>query len=374
MKQHTITPSQQGNTTRNITIPPVKEHIKAGFQALVSFYRWLVSGALLINITRQIVMTGGNVAESAFLLATLWVITNAVAHTLLTWCMSAHSIELINYLSVIAFSALPELIIIPVVIICLSHWVVAINHKSKISGTWAILYTIPALFFLVLTIIAITRFVSTGGTNFIPASGPELVIRCLSGWFYAVINMLNKKLGEPYYASQLNERDTEISQLKARIETLVTEYSTEKQNLLASHTAEIEKLALLLKTQSQQVNLLAERASTLELRGLENYQKVVEEWLNRGVKTVTIEEIMAVTGHSKRQINRAKLETDRRNSNRIRVSSVVEWLKIAPLPETPIPGNNQSNGHTNGYSNGHLIDGENDTPPFGLPVYTAALE
>ena len=265
-------------------------------QKLISFYKGFVSGMWFVSIVRQVIVTSGNIAESAFLAATLWIITNAVTHTLLTWYISAHTIELINYLSVIAFSALPELIIIPVVIICLSHWIVAINHKSKISATWAILYTIPAVFFLVLTIIAITRFVSTGGTNFIPASGPELVIRCLSGWFYAVINMLFKKIGEPHYASKLTDRDTEISQLKAEIDKLVADYSTEKQNLLTSHIAEIENLTLLLKTSTQQVNQLAERASTLELRGLENYQKVVEEWLNRGVKTVTVEEIMAVTG------------------------------------------------------------------------------
>jgi hypothetical protein len=337
----------------------MKQHTKTACQKLVSLYRWFISGIWFVNIVRQIIVTGGNIAESAFLLATLWVIINAVGHSLLLWFMPIHAIELFNFLSAIAFSALPELIIIPVIITCFSHWSTAYKYKSRISTVWGVLYSIPAAFFLVMTVFTITTFVSTGGTHFVPADGIQLVIRCLSGWLYAVVNMLFQKLGEPHYASKLTERDTEIERLKAEMSKLKTDYSTEKQNLLASHSHEIENLTLLLKTQSEQVNRLAEKATSLELRGLEYYPNVTTEWLNQGIKTVTVDEIVRITGHSRRRINAAKLETDRRNSKLIRVSSIIEWLKIAPLPETPVPSNGHSNGHKEG-----------DTDPLELQALT----
>ena len=346
-------------------------------QKLISFYKGFISGMWFVSIMRQCIITGGNIAESAFLLATLWVIVNAVAHTMVLWVIDAHTIELINNLSAIAFSALPELIIIPVIIVCYGHWHTAIKYKSLASGTWAILYSIPALFFLVMTIITITTFVSTKGTQFVPMDGFQLVIRCLSGWMYAVVNMLFQKLGEPHYASKLDERDTAIAQLKTRIETLTAEYSQEKEMLLTSHStkietliaeysAEKENLTSLLKTQSVQVKQLSARASSLVRDSLENYPIVLNEWLEKGKKTASISEIEKATGHSKRRINAAiekgLLVKDPRNKDFIRVSSVIEWLKIAPLPDTLI----SSNGH----SNGHAI--ESDIDPFGLPIVTIA--
>lgn len=81
-----------------------------------------------------------------------------------------------------------------------------------------------------------------------------------------------------------------------------------------------------------------------------------------------------VTGHSKQRINGAiksgKLQKDNRNKDLIRVSSVVEWLKIAPIPDTPIPPNWQTNEWsklglkpaTNGHHSGQ------NTDPLFLPM------
>src|SRR2546430_8684766 len=140
----------------------MKHRLKGYCQRAYAGYNWLISGKPLVSFVRQLTITSGNIAESAFLLATLWVITNAVAHTLLTWFMSIRLIELFNYFAVIAFSALPELIAIPIIVVCFTHWCTAVKRKDKVACVWAILYSIPTTVFVVMTIWAITSFVSTG--------------------------------------------------------------------------------------------------------------------------------------------------------------------------------------------------------------------
>jgi len=303
-------------------------------------WQYIFNGHFIVSFVRWVVVTGGNIAESAFLLATLWVTVNAVAHTLLTWFMPVRMIELLNYLSVIAFSALPELIIIPVIGVCFSHWVLFKQHKNRSACTWGILYTIPTIVFLIMTILTITMFVSTGGTHFVPATGWQLVVRCLSGWMYAAVNMLFQKLGEPHYASLMTKKDAEIKRLNAELEQLKLENETELNELKSSYSIEREELLIELNSQNEQINQLSERASSLSREPLLNYPIVAIDWMENRKRTVSIDELIAATGVTKQKIAAAirsgKLQKDNRNKDLIRVSSVIEWLKSIPIIETSI--------------------------------------
>jgi hypothetical protein len=63
-----------------------------------------------------------------------------------------------------------------------------------------------------------------------------------------------------------------------------------------------------------------------------NYPRVASEWLAAKRKTVTIDEIVMVTGHAKRKVVKAPFKRSTRNPDLVLVSSVMEWLKTAPLP------------------------------------------
>jgi len=345
----------------------------------------------VVNIVRQIVITGGNIAESLFLLATLWVITNAVAHTLVTWILSNHDIELVNNLSTVAFGALPELILISVICTCYNHWSVTCKRKSIASGIWATLYTLPALFFVVITVSAITTFVSTKGTQTIPMDSSWLVIRCLSGWCYAVVNMLFKKLGEPHYASQFESLGAALTRKQEEIERLTSHFENALQTANSNFTIamqskqsefeyqintvvarEIERLQNLLEAKSLQVEKLSERASSLERDELASYPKVRSLWVEKAKRTVSIDEIAEVTGLSKQRIRSAitsgKIVRDNRNKDVFRVASVVEWLKSIPAEKTTTSGPlsvTKSEQHTDPLpaTNGHR---KKDTQPLEL--------
>lgn len=65
---------------------------------------------------------------------------------------------------------------------------------------------------------------------------------------------------------------------------------------------------------------------------LNDYPRIASEWLAKDQKSATIEEIMEVTGLSKRQVNKAALQRTPRNQDLILIASVIEWLKTAPKP------------------------------------------
>jgi hypothetical protein len=170
-----------------------------------------------------------------------------------------------------------------------------------------------------------------------------IVTRALAGFLYAITSLLYWQLGHEQEADRLAERDTAISQLQARIEALNQSFETK-----------VVELSNQLKARDEQVNRLAERASSLTRDALDNYPKVMMEWIEKGVKTVSVNEIEQVTGLSRQRINAAvkggKIQRDNRNKELLRVSSVIEWLKTIPVIES-----------SNGISHG-------DTPPLGLPA------
>jgi len=196
---------------------------------------------------------------------------------------------------------------------------------------------------------------------------PVLVAtRVLAGYDYGFLSMLFVLIGEPDHADYVSGLKSTIDRLSQEIEGLKTAFTNELNQvrqetkvILEEKQREIERFQNVVKTQNEQVLKLAEKASSLELRDVENYPKVVSELIEKQVKTVSVETIVALTGHSKRRINAAKLQKHSRNKRLIMVSSLIEWLKTAPLPETPIPDS---------HSNGHVIASENDTDPLMLPT------
>jgi len=186
-----------------------------------------------------------------------------------------------------------------------------------------------------------------------------IVARALSGYCFAIIFLLYEQLGKPCYAKERQGLEQTIADLNTHIEDMVKDYSTKIEDLTRSHSIEVTRLTGILETQNRQVNLLAEKATSLELQGLDSYPKVQKEWIEKGVKTCSIGEIELVTGLSRQRINAAiranKLQKDNRNKELIRVSSVVEWLKTIPAP---VIETNLSNGQFNGLSNGHSTDTE----------------
>jgi hypothetical protein len=183
-----------------------------------SLLRYIVTGAWIVDLVRWLVDTGGNIAESAFVLATVYVTVNTVAHLLVTWVLPAPVIASLNQISVIAFSVLPELIVVAAMVVTFDHWKMVKSTGRFDTWVWAIAYTAPTLVFLGMTIYTITSFVTfevAHNSSSPQATGAILVIRCLAGWSYGIVQMLWVKLGKSGYAGLVAGLKSEIVALAA---------------------------------------------------------------------------------------------------------------------------------------------------------------
>lgn len=242
--------------------------INAWLTAIGDALHYVFTGGWVIDVTRWLIDTGGNIAESAFVLATVYVTINTVAHLLVTWLLPDKIITTLNQISIIAFSVLPELIVVSAMAVCFDHWRMVATTKRVDTWVWAIAYSVPTSVFLGMTIYTITSFVSFEVANTVAvhhmvngklvtdfvqvgsytATGPMLVTRCLAGWSYGTIQMLFVKLGKPGYTSmvnslsdglaalgeKLNDRDASITDLQTQVANMQAQIETQSQELMTA--------------------------------------------------------------------------------------------------------------------------------------------
>jgi hypothetical protein len=204
---------------------------------VISFlFRYSTSFQWVIDLVRWMVTTGGNIAESAFLLATVYVTTNTVAHLLVTWVLPDQVISTLNQVSTMAFSVLPELIIASAMKITFDHWKLVWRTPKRVDAwIWACSYTIPTFVFLVMTILTISTFVNFEAVNATPpqATGDMLVTRCLAGWGYGMVQILFVSIGKQGYVeamddlhAQIHARDEKLTESTQMISTLQHDITT----------------------------------------------------------------------------------------------------------------------------------------------------
>ncbi len=204
---------------------------------VISFlFHYITSFKWVIDLVRWMVTTGGNIAESAFLLATVYVTTNTVAHLLVTWILPAQMISTLNQVSTMAFSVLPELIIASAMKTTFDHWKLVWRSPKRVDAwIWASSYTIPTLVFLIMTVLTISTFVNFEAVNATPpqATGPMLVIRCLAGWSYGMVQILFVSIGKQGYVEALDDLATRIKERDRTVEDRDKVIATQQENMRA---------------------------------------------------------------------------------------------------------------------------------------------
>jgi len=248
-------------------------HIGAILHGSGWLFHYLFTGKWIVDLVRWLIETGGNVAESAFLLATVYVTINTVAHVLVTWLLPATLIVTFNQVSVIAFSVLPELIIFAAIKVTFDHFKMALSTRRFDAWAWALAYVLPTSVFLFLTILTISSFVSVeaSSVNAPQATGPMLVTRCLAGWSYGMLQILFAKIGHEGYrnlfdrlrleisalSDMLQARDASITDLQADLVLLKEQNAHQERELIDARIA----LATKKVTRHEQSDL-AEQKST----------------------------------------------------------------------------------------------------------------
>ena len=297
------------------------------------------------RLLHWIIISAGTMAECVFLIASLWVSINANVHPFVRLFLSEETTKHITELATTAYVALPECIVGLAVVVTLSHLRVWVYHKSDVRPLmWGILYGLPTIVFLVLSLI--TLGCSVASVTFLMPT-PLVVIRALAGYCFAFTSLLYTQLGLPQEKDRLAEKDALLESSRQQNEQKLTDLANEKDTILtelrkqnAGITAELTEVKTLLEHYKTTERALIDTAYKSDEAALAGYSEECIAWVKREVKTVSIDEIIRFTGHSKRKIQNAitagKLHVSPRNKTLILLPSLVEWLK----ENVPSPGKN----------------------------------
>ena len=245
MPHHHPTSTPEAGAARRFWEQQMKRHptLHGMLSLLGSVAEFFTGGHFLVRLGQRVVMTGGVIAETSLLFATLWVTADYTVPQFLRTVLPAELISTCNSLSQASFSLLPEIILASAIVTTVQLWQRAGANWQSRHWVWAGLYSAPTLTFLALTLYTILTFSSQGG-SIAQASGAALALRCFAGYSYALLELVYARIGkaaEPVVSRQ--------DHLKT-VETLHTEH---EERLAALHSQHQQALANLAEQHEQRL-------------------------------------------------------------------------------------------------------------------------
>src|SRR5260370_32100593 len=113
-----------------------------------STVEFFTGGHFIVRLGQKVVLTGGVIAETSLLFATLWVTADYTIPAFLRKFMSLDLMNSFSSLSQAAFSLLPEIILASAIVTTIHHWKIAHTDWNNKHWIWASLFTAPTLTFL----------------------------------------------------------------------------------------------------------------------------------------------------------------------------------------------------------------------------------
>ena len=300
-------------------------------------YKYLLSGRFLVLFAAWLREVGGNIAEAAFMLATIYVSINFVAHQLILWIIPSANVRIgVDELCSIAFTILPELILIISLAEVWKHVRMIRRGGGKPSFAWMIAYGIPVFFFLVMSVFTLGTAVVTG-PNIDTVSLPSwvLIARAMAGFSYCIIQALYKK-GDDYGSlfDQLKDECKAALNAVHSVEQRLCQMEQDHQQhirLLSEKLAIAHEQIEIASQEKQQllVSMQQQKAQNITA-SLEGKPIEIVEWLRSiGRTTIDITEVNAKTNISKRKLDSAvKRGAIRPTKNKeiVFVDSLITWI------------------------------------------------
>lgn len=336
------------------------ENIVTAFKNLGhNLITWQWSRGLLF----WLVLSAGTFSELAFLLASIWMSVHSMELSFLQTIIQVNSkpdnarIQLITYYASSAYVVLPVAILPLGIVTVFRHAKMWIYTKKSLcsSSLWAILYGLPTTTFLIIDLCVVGNSSNPGYVL-----DPNLVIaRSIMAYLYGLIAIIYYYIGQEQESDRLQEKDglnvqlsSELGELKIENKKLIAQVNNLESTLSKQQhdtdqlTKELDHKTVMLSNKEREIE--NQKALTDEYKNrnsalqksvlepsedaLQGYSEACKNWLKSGVKTASIEEITAYTGHSKRKITGANLQTSPRNKELIIVSNLINWLEKTPAP------------------------------------------
>lgn len=185
---------------------------------IAGFFDNLLHWTWTKSLLYWMILSAGTASELAFLVASLYVTLNSSVHALIVTVIPESTTVHLSQIATAAYVGLPECILPLGIVTTISHvrtW--AYSKRWGVSATWAFLYGIPTLIFLVLSIITISC--SLLAVNF---QLPDwmIVVRGDTGYAYGIIALVFMYVGKPQEVDRLMLKDESITSLTVSLEDL----------------------------------------------------------------------------------------------------------------------------------------------------------
>ncbi len=218
-----------------------------------STVEFFTGGHFIVRLGQKVVLTGGVIAETSLLFATLWVTADYTIPAFLRKFMSLDLMNSFSSLSQAAFSLLPEIILASAIVTTIHHWKIASTNWNNKHWIWASLFTAPTLTFLVLTLYTISTFTSQDG-SIAQATGAALAIRCFAGYSYALLELIYARIGKhvEQVVSQQEHLKT-VEELHAEHKQYIANLERQHQQALTELTERQERRLGLIDLQQQRL-------------------------------------------------------------------------------------------------------------------------
>lgn len=195
--------------------------------------RWITSGSFAVDTGHYTLLLAGTISSPVMLYSTLWITICATAPGFVTAIEPVGSV--LTSLAFVSFALLPEVITYKAIVKCLRLYrMTARTHEQqgnvtvKVSNaerwtraTWGILYTLPTIAFICMTLATLLPFTLSHG-QVSAISGYTLGIRCAAGWFYVLIGLIEAELAK---GEEAGSDDTQVWYTRLRPVTRQAEYT-----------------------------------------------------------------------------------------------------------------------------------------------------
>jgi hypothetical protein len=369
---------------------PNKQHAwQLARRAFIYIFTWQWCTGLLA----WTLQSAGTISGLAFMVAPLWILTNASVHPFPLLFMSEQMTKNISYFADMALVGLPELLTFTLILRVI-HLVSLMRYQGtnplkNLTTLWLVTFGIPILVFFVITLIALAYSLADIGFQ-LPTWA--VVVRGIAAYCYGIATLVYEKKGKTQERDRLEQKDNLIAQLREQSATalaelrqqkdtfiadlrlekdtiiaqLTSDFTTQRATMIAQFNAQCQALRDEIARQNDEIDRLnthlaeSRTAQTQLIKAvskstedaLQGYSDECKTWLKGEHKTVIIDEIVRYTGHSKRKITAAikskHLETSTRNKELVLVSSLREWLERTPAPT------GETSGETAGETEPHL--------------------
>lgn len=206
---------------------------------LASVFGYVFNGHIVLGAAKWGITVGGRIATSILFFAALWVAGRStepasLAH-LLNYIPLIHmTASQVDHIAILSFTLLPEILLLGAGLTTIEQWV-GVKRQGGLYWIWALLYSLLTAVFLGIAIYTFISFLVNGSASVVmsatgKADGATL-IRALTGWSYALLELLHAGVGARY-SSATAETTPTIPQIdiQATISQAISELAAQLQD------------------------------------------------------------------------------------------------------------------------------------------------